>query len=172
MPIVKQVAVVARQVREFPGMYRLPLHIDEVDGAIAEHRGEKSIAVVRQRRVIGGKAGATAPALLLVYAGHRFPPAKKRAASSLTAAAYYSMRRAAEYGDFSLDNRRAPLLWPAAIRGSFGGLGGGGVERGFSGRESAGFPPIGGDAVIAPDFFLLGACSAYAPRRNSTAGSP
>ena len=69
---VKEVAVFveAGRVRQTPGVGRLTVHVDEMDGAVAEHRSEESVARLGARGVVGDEPGSRAPDLLLVHGAH------------------------------------------------------------------------------------------------------
>ncbi len=74
VPILEQIAVEARWVGELPCVHRLPLHIDQVHGAISEQRGEQGIAIVCEYRIVGCEARPLPSDLLLVHRSRGHPP--------------------------------------------------------------------------------------------------
>src|SRR5215472_16302664 len=68
MAVVEQVTVGPWAIRQPPRVHGRAVHVDEVDGPVAEHRGEQRIALERARRVVGNEARSRAPYTLLVDA--------------------------------------------------------------------------------------------------------
>src|SRR5215471_15164279 len=68
MAVVEQVTVGPWTIWQPPRVDGPAVHVDEVDGAVTEHRGEQRIALERARRVVGDEARARAPHTLLVDA--------------------------------------------------------------------------------------------------------
>ena len=65
--VVEQVAVGAGPMRQRPGVRDRPVHVDQVDGPVAEHRRKQGKARQRARRVVRDQAGARPPHPLLIH---------------------------------------------------------------------------------------------------------
>src|SRR5213593_1919228 len=66
MAVVEEIAVEARAIRHAPRVDDVAVHVDQVDGAVAEHRREERVARLRARGVVGDQADAGPTYALLV----------------------------------------------------------------------------------------------------------
>ena len=68
--VVEQIAVEAGPEGRPPRVGDLAVHVDQEDGAVAEHRREERVARLRARRVVSDEARPGTPDLLLVHQRH------------------------------------------------------------------------------------------------------
>ena len=71
MTVVEQVAVEAGSVRHVPGVDDLASHVDQVNGAVPEHRREQRVTVERAARIVSGEPGARPADALLIDGRHQ-----------------------------------------------------------------------------------------------------
>src|SRR5690242_21673052 len=82
MTVVEQITVEPRPVRHAPRVSDLAFHVDEVDGAVTEHRREQRVAQLGSCRIVCDEPRPGAPDLLLIHGAHRSPMAKSSASLS------------------------------------------------------------------------------------------
>src|SRR5262249_22958229 len=68
--VVEQITVEAGSERQPPRVGDLAVHVDQEDGAVAEHRGEERVARLRARRIVSDEARPGTSDLLLVPQRH------------------------------------------------------------------------------------------------------
>src|SRR5262249_40802999 len=71
MAVVEEIAVEARAIRHAPRVDDVAVHVDQVHGAVAEHRREERVAGEGASRILSDEPGAGAADALLIEAGHR-----------------------------------------------------------------------------------------------------
>src|ERR1051326_1221230 len=69
--IVEQVTVEPGSVRQIPGVHDTPEHVNQVHAAVAKHRTEQCISLLRACSVVRDQTGPRASDFLLIHARHR-----------------------------------------------------------------------------------------------------
>jgi len=70
MAVRQQIAVESRSVGQAPGVRDLPVHVQEVHGAVAVHRREQGVARLGPNRIVGDEPCPAPSDLLLIHHAH------------------------------------------------------------------------------------------------------